>query len=180
MTTTQEIAMNVTPIRIGLIGLAALYLSVTYAFAGAWKPYFNPRFGTIVDAPTEGFTASPPAASGDGQEWVSDDGSGQVLVYGTLIVTVDTFWQYRDYITDLARSDGLDITYAPGKGNWFVISGYLGQDIVYEKVVLTTGCSSLIANHLYVKYPVAQKKRYDPIVSRMAKSLQPSRRGSMC
>lgn len=165
-------------LRLAIAGV--LLLSASVAFGAEWMRYQNPRFGTAVDVPLTGFIANSPPDSGDGQIWTSADGAGQLMVYGTLIVTVDNFRAYRKYTLGLARDESVDITYSAGKRNWFVYSGYQGNSIVYEKVVLTRGCSSLIANHLYLKYPIVQKKRYDPIVRRMSKSLAASRSGSIC
>ena len=148
----------------------------SFAIADEWTIYVNPRFGTRAEVPAQGFTANPPPANGDGQSWTSMDGKGQLSVYGSFIVMAETFQGYRQYRLNSAREEFLDITYSAGKRDWFAYSGTQGRDIVYMKVVLSKNCSStLVANHIYLKYPASQKKRYDPIVKRMAKSLRAGR-----
>jgi hypothetical protein len=89
----------------------------------------------------------------------------------------EAFDDYRDFQMSTAREDGLDITYSAGGKTWYAFSGTKGGDIVYKKAVLSRGCSTPIANHIYLKYPASQRARYDPIVRRMAKSLRGGRAG---
>jgi hypothetical protein len=150
------------------------------AYASDWRTYKNARFGTSAKVPAHGFTAEPPSLNGDGQTWISQDGQGQILVFGDLIVTVDSTRDYRQEVLDYAREDGVDIVYNVAKKNWFAYSGFLGDDIVYEKVIVTTGCDPMIGNHVYFRYPASQKSRYDEIVRRAAASLGGSSNAAMC
>jgi len=159
------------------IVLGAPFSPVT---AGDWNVYNNPRFGTISEVPAQGFSAQTPSQNGDGQTWVSDDGRGQILVFGDLIVTADTVAAYRQETLGYARDEGLEIVYSAGKKNWFVYSGFLEGDIIYEKVVVTAGCDPMIGNHVYFRYPADQKTAYDAIVRRMAGSLEGSQNAEMC
>jgi len=120
----------------------------------------------------------PPPANADGQIWRAVDGGGTIAVYGSYLTVVDTFEQYRNFMLNTARDDGVDITYNVGGHGWFVYSGYLGDKIVYAKVVRSTNCSETVANHIYLQYPVTEKLRYDPIVTRMAKTLRNLDRGA--
>ena len=136
-----------------------------------WIRYSNPRFGTMVDVPKNGFIANPPPANGDGQSWTSVDGRGQISIYGSFIVTVENFEGYRKYSLNSAQENGITITYSGGRRNWFVYSGIQGNEIIYTKVAVSRKCSSLVANHIYLKYPKSQRKRYELIIPHMAKSL---------
>jgi len=168
------------PIKCALISMTLFISATLSAGATEWRQYHNPRFGTVVDVPLSGFTARPPAANGDGREWVSNDGFGQILVFGDLIVMSDTVRGYRQEILGYARDDGLDIVYSAAKKNWFAYSGFLNGDIIYEKVVVTTRCDPMIGNHIYLRYPASQKAEYDAIVRRLASSLKGSRNAEMC
>lgn len=154
--------------------VAMAMLQVPAAMAGKWGTYTNPRFGTKVDVPLNGFVADPPPQNGDGQSWTSNDGRGQISVYGSFIVVADTFPGYRRFMLDSAREDGLDITYSASKRGWFAYSGFQGNDIIYVKVVRSENCSSPVANHIYLQYPKDQRATYNPIVKQMAKSLSHS------
>ena len=147
------------------------------ALADDWERYANPRFGTSAEVPVDGFTPDPAPENGDGQGWTSTDGKGQILVFGAFVLVDETFDGYRDFELGTARDDGLEVTYSAGGKDWFAFSGTKGDDIIYEKAVLSPGCSTPIANHIYLKYPANQRARYDPIVQRMAKSLRGGRAG---
>ncbi len=170
--------MTVRNDLIAIIFLASL--PVVPAQAGQWLIYNNARYGTSADIPANGFSAEPSAQNGDGQTWVSADGRGRILVFGELVVTSATLPAYRQQILSYARSDGVDIVYNVAKKNWFVYSGFIGNDIVYEKVLVARGCDPMLAHHVYLKYPISQKKRYDSIVRRVAASLAGAPFSPMC
>lgn len=145
-----------------------LALQCAQAHAVDWKRYDNPRFGTVILVPS-GFVAETPSVNGDGASFVSADGRARIAVYASRapsVVTVD-FDGYREW---LAAEVGIAISYrAHGRG-WFVISGRKGKDITYIKVV--AGCTDRsVAHHVRISYPADEKQKYDPIVSRVARSL---------
>lgn len=166
--------------RPAIAAILWLALAALPTYASDWRTYKNTRFGTSADLPAHGFTAQPSSQNGDGQTWISEDGQGQILVFGDLIVTVDTTRGYRQEVLGYALDDGLDIVYNVAKKNWFAYSGFLRDDIIYEKVVVTTGCDPMIGNHVYFRYPANQKSRYDEIVRRAAASLGGSQSTDMC
>jgi len=157
-------------LRSGFLALAIMTLAVS-ALAADWVRYTNPRFGATADVPAEGFIANPPPDNGDGQSWASEDGKGEIAVYGSFVVINETFEAYRNFVIKSAKDEGLEITYDAEGHGWFAYSGRQGSDIVYMKVIRAENCSALVANHVYLKYPASQKEGYDSIVRRMAKSL---------
>lgn len=64
---------------------------------------------------------------------------------------------------------GADITYRQGSDASFVISGYLGDQIFYQKVL--SGSTS--SNWLYWEYPRADREALDVAVSRAALGFSP-------
>jgi len=156
----------------------ALLVCALPARADDWERYANPRFGTSAEVPVDGFAPDPAPENGDGQGWTSTDGKGQILVFGSFVLVDETFGGYRDSQMSAAQEDGLDVTYSAGGKDWFAFSGTQGDDIIYEKAVLSRACSTPIANHIYLKYPASQRSRYDPVVRRMAKSLRGGRAGA--
>lgn len=154
--------------------VTALFIPLAFvepAFSAHWERYVNARFGTSAEVPARGFTAEPVPANNDGQIWKSADGRGSIAVYGSYLVVVDTFKQYRNFMLNTARGDGVDITYNVVGHGWFAYSGYLGNDIVYARVLISNNCNETVVNHIYLQYPKSQKRRYDPIVTRLAKTL---------
>ena len=93
----------------------------------------------------------------------SPDGSAFMAVWGI----ADDGRSLRGYIRKIARDGGVTVTYAPTRRNWFVLSGYRNGRIFYSKVI--RACGGI--HHLAVEYRAADKRRMDPIVTRMSRSL---------
>ena len=68
-----------------------------------------------------------------------------------------------------------ETTYRPRGRSWFVLSGYRGNLIYYEKVMFS--CAGSLVNVFAITYPVEQRDMYDPIVERMEDTFRP---GSRC
>ena len=68
-----------------------------------------------------------------------------------------------------------ETTYHPKGRSWFVLSGYRGDSIYYEKVMFS--CGGSLVNVFAITYPVEQRNTYDLIVERMG---DPFRPGSRC
>ena len=64
------------------------------------------------------------------------------------------------------------ITYQAQGDNWFVISGTHGDDIFYERHLLSH--RGELTNGFVISYPARLKETYDPIVARMSKSFAPA------
>ncbi len=75
----------------------------------------------------------------------------------------------------LANTGGYDEqTYVPRGRSWFVISGYRGDAIYYEKVMFS--CAGRVVNVLAISYPKESRGLYDPVVEQMEDSFRPSSR----
>jgi hypothetical protein len=68
-----------------------------------------------------------------------------------------------------------ETTYRPKGRSWFVLSGYRGDSVYYEKVMFS--CGGSLVNVFAITYPVDQRNMYDPIVERMEDTFRP---GSRC
>ena len=60
------------------------------------------------------------------------------------------------------------MTYVPRGRSWFVISGYRGDDIYYEKVMFS--CAGSVVNVFAITYPQGLRHEYDRVVERMEAS----------
>lgn len=77
----------------------------------------------------------------------------------------------------VANVGGYDeLTYRPRGRSWFVLSGYRGDSIYYEKVMFS--CGGSLVNVLAITYPVDQRELYDRIVEHMEDTFKPGRRCS--
>ena len=143
---------------IGIFGFgSSVYASTNY------DSYCNARFGFSTLYPTA-FGMAPSSDNNDGRKFYDRDGFS---------MTVSASYNALDYsLRDEMRSMQQDfdkVTYRRLKGNWFVLSGYSGSDILYIKTYLANGT----LYHLYMKYPYSMKRVYDSIVSNVSKSFVP-------
>src|SRR6476660_5909249 len=65
-----------------------------------------------------------------------------------------------------------EITYQPRGRSWFVLSGYRGDQIYYEKVMFS--CGGRVVNILAIAYPTSERGQFDPVVDRMEDTFKPS------
>jgi hypothetical protein len=66
----------------------------------------------------------------------------------------------------IANAGGYDeITYQPRGHSWFVLSGYRGEQIYYEKIMFS--CEERVVNILAIAYPASERGQFDPVVERM-------------
>jgi hypothetical protein len=66
-----------------------------------------------------------------------------------------------------------EVTYRPRGRSWFVLSGYRGDEIYYEKVMFS--CGGQVVNVMALAYPSGERDLYDPVVERMEDSFKPAR-----
>jgi hypothetical protein len=75
----------------------------------------------------------------------------------------------------MANAGGYDeLTYRPRGHSWFVLSGYRGDNIYYEKVMFS--CAGGVVNVIAITYPADQRDLYDPVVEQMEDTFRPARR----
>ncbi len=131
-----------------------------------YRTYRNARFGTTVRYPANLVEAQPESANGDGRKFLSRDGRIELTVYGFGNArNRSASGEMRRAISDWKR-DGARLTYFKAGRSWFVLSGYVGADVFYEKTLLQRGTF----HTLIWQYPKTLKKRLDASVSRSASS----------
>ena len=135
--------------------------------ASGWTRYVNARFGTGIDYDAGWFLPLPAPENGDGQAFVSTDGLGWFAVFGQQ--NYDDLDPRAMMARDREMAGYDTVTYEASGKNWYVLSGQSGGDIFYRKAVVDAA-NGLV--HVFeITYPPAQLATYDPIVTRMAKSL---------
>ena len=87
---------------------------------------------------------------------------------------VETYWPWGVTVSDFNADGYEDVTYEPRGRSWFVVSGYRGDQIYYEKVIFS--CGGRIVNILAIAYPEARRELFDPIVERMEDHFKGGRR----
>jgi len=78
-----------------------------------------------------------------------------------------SFEDYKQGLAEDAARNGLDVLYRKAGKGWIVFSGQRNGRLVYTKVI--DGCGA--AQEFTIEYSAENKKAFDPVVSRMSKSL---------
>ncbi|HWK01250.1 MAG TPA: hypothetical protein VNR41_11145 [Xanthobacteraceae bacterium] len=155
-------------LTIFIIAAALISPAPLSAASDGWQAYANPRFGTHADYPAAIFTRrEPPPENGDGQTFTDKDGTAKLSIYGAFNSLENT---PRTYVDELIRPRDA-IRYERITKNFFAVSGKRGETIWYQRCNFEGGASGTV--HCFMlEYPAKEKQRWDPIVSRIAKSLR--------
>jgi len=147
-------------------GLVAL--SAAVPAQGRWATYSNPRFGTTADYPADLFAVQdPPSENGEGATFRTADGRAQLAIYGAYNVDSDTPASYVAKNKELQSA-----TYQRIAAGFYAVSGTNGADIYYDRCNFPPHNDDIL-NCIHVVYPAREKALFDPIVTRISKSLRP-------
>ena len=148
-----------------LVGVAVVVVSST-ASADSWGRYDNARFAYAIDIPP-GFSDVSEAENSDGGVSASPDGKAELRAWGAYLVDRD----FKSDVADRVQSDsseGWDISYDRRTAKSASWSGSRRGRVFYGRAM--TGCDDA-AIYFRLEYDRSQLKLYDPIVSRLVKSL---------
>ena len=144
----------------------AVAASVTRpARAESWRRYRDPYVGTRIDYPDR-FRPDPTHEQANGARFVSGDGA-TFLVHGRLNAGGRSLAELQSLVLESLGPEER-VTYRAQGRNWFVLSGFEGAQILYEKHVLSGG--GRFVHTFVLTYPEAQRRAYDAIVTRMSRS----------
>jgi hypothetical protein len=142
----------------------------------AFARWANERDGDLgfrFTYPTELFQRIPGDRKPSFHYFVSKDESAKFMVGAWNNEAGQTPTKFKQWL--ISNAGGYDeLTYRPRGRNWFVMSGYRGDDIYYEKVMFS--CSGKIVNVLAITYPSSSRQKYDPIVESMEDHFGPGHR----
>ncbi len=117
---------------------------------------------TVQDAPPE---------NGDGASFRTADGRAHLSIYGAYNVENDTPQSY------VANIDGFEgATYKRVTPQFYAVSGASGADIYYERCNFPPHNDDIL-NCFHITYPAREKALWDPIVTRISKSLRSGQHG---
>jgi len=167
-----------TALLAGLAGLPAVRLAAQGPTLGPTPDaeeiatYFNKRHGFTLSYPTARFKPQEPLSE-DGRVWVSHDGNARLLAGALLNDEGMSLRDYRDFVLKQSYP-GAAVDYAPLRDTWFVVSGIREGMMFYERVTFT--CGGRLINSWAMLYPAAERRVYDRIVERVAKSYRAGER----
>lgn len=156
--------MKFAPFLLVFLGVAGLTLRANAQ--DDYRTYRNARFGTSVQYPAHLLVPQRESAKGDGRKFLSRDRRIELTVYGfpnlsSRAPRAEMNRAVRDWKRDRAR-----ITYAKAGTSWFVLSGYVGDDIFYEKTIARGDTF----HTLIWQYPAALKRSLDAAVTRSVRT----------
>lgn len=128
-----------------------------------YNRYCNARYGFCVSYPNH-VGMAPPPENGDGKIFYDHDGLVMTVsgANNSLDNTLQTEMQ--------SKSEDFDnITYRAKGKNWFVLSGYSSDNIIYLKTFV--GNRSI--NRLIIKYPARLRAEHYEMVEEIARSFKP-------
>ena len=135
-----------------------------------WATYSNPRFGTTADYPAHLFTQRDrPPENSDGQGFRTADERAYLGVYGAHNAENDTPQSYVDKYID---PDG--VSFKRVTGQFFIVSGTRKGAIFYQRCNFSTGSGGIVGC-FNLTYPAGEKAAWDPIVTRIGRSLRAGR-----
>lgn len=129
----------------------------------AYDTYRNERLGYTLEYPSNLLQPEEVIGDGHGQTFSSPEGSATLLVYGTDEGGGDRLRE--EYEAELARTD-LRVTYQVIRPTWFVVSGYQGPYIFYQR----THRSGDGLRTFRLRHRASEKAYFDPIVERLSHS----------
>jgi hypothetical protein len=142
----------------GQVGRAASQTNDRHTFAR----YVNVRFQYAICYPKDLLVPQGESANSDGQKFLSNDGGGELIVYGTNNALNETLKERLSAAEARLAGAAGKVTYKVQKANWFVLSGQNEQTIFYVKTLSSHGQFKSFE----LTYDRSAAALYDPLVSR--------------
>ena len=156
--------------------LICLFLAaMSPAMAQSWGRYENARFGYAVEVPP-GFVGQGEAANGDGQVFVSADGTQEFRVFGGN--ALDGFEQRVVDAMGYARDDGWTLSYERTTPSWASFSGTRNGLIVYARAIALCGGDQFASFQLI--YPERDLDALHATIERLVASQEATGNSASC
>jgi len=138
--------------------------------ASDWQVFKVPDYGTRLEYPASIFSAAGQAETGVGQRFESEDGRVVLSIYARENEDGDT---PASYLKKNLRQSGLQ--YERVTRSFFAISMEREGTILYSRCNFSRSARRAI--HCFdLVYPQAEKRAWDPVVTRISLSLRPLER----
>ncbi len=135
-----------------------------------WVTYKNDELGYSFYYPSTFFEPQAIAGASDAKTFLSPDKRAKIVVSAVQNDEGFTLASYRSTILgDFGGYERLD--YSPKGRTWFVLSGYRGENIYYQKVLFS--CSNQVINVFSITFPVADRTFYEGVIEVMEDNFRP-------
>ena len=132
-----------------------------------WQTYKNGISGLEMPYPAGLLEIMPEADSKISRGFQNADRT-VTLVALSSVNLFDDAASYRTYLMD--QPNYKDVTYKPSGSGWFVLSGYRGDNIFYEKYVFSD--DRLLFQGFIIEYDKTQKETYNAVTAHISKSFR--------
>lgn len=139
--------------------------------AASWANHRNARFGFTLRYPDDIFAFEPAQSDEHVKRFRSRDGRAALRIFGTPNVAGRTLAQYRTALIQ-ERYAKATFDYAPQRDTWFVLSGFTGNDIFYERV--TFACDRRSFHGWMLVFLASERGLYDRITEEMHRNYRHS------
>jgi hypothetical protein len=153
-----------------LVVVAAVFVIASTALGQTrYSTYTNDRFFFSVDYPSSLFEMQPPPENNDGRTFLSKDRHVEMRVWGVYDALSETLEQkYNAALKSFTKRP----TYTVFSKSRFVVSGVRDNRIVYIKTLYRRTKDTDIFYTLTIEYPLADKIKYDTVVTHIANSFK--------
>jgi len=161
------------------IGASQEIPSPPAAMQHGWFRYHNARFGLRVDLPDAGFVRDL-SPGGSGITLTSPDRAITIAVHAnwTQSILPDATASAAQSVAQLleqaiakTRQHGGSVTYTVRHDDFYVVSGYLGGNVYYERLAISPACPHVF-DAVRLTYPQAIEHTLEPVVTRVSLSLR--------
>lgn len=130
-----------------------------------YATYRNVRLGYTIDYPANVMLPVEMLGNGNGQRFSTTDGRAVLAVYGLEDAVASV-------VQDLYRAElnapDRRVTYQTLHDDGFVISGYVGKNVFYERTTLRDG----VLKTFLLLYDAASKDYFEPITEHVSRSFE--------
>ena len=131
----------------------------------AFDTYSNTKYGYFIDYPRGVFSPQGESDAGDGQVFRSPDNQPALRVFASFNVLDESLAaKFQESLVQ----PGLEPTYQVLRKNWFVVSGFWGGKVFYQKTFQAKDAFYTVM----LVYNPANKAAYDPLVGPIVKSFR--------
>jgi hypothetical protein len=165
MTRTLHRQLLIGGLVASVVGLAGSGAFAQARMGNGFATYDNDKHGFSLIYPTTRFLALP-VATLDGFQAVSKDGKARLLAGTIANFDGKTLADYRRFLLNASYA-GANVTYAPVRDTWFVVSGVKSDGVTgfYQRINFVCGGRNI--NSWAVIFPYAEKPTYSPIIEQV-------------
>jgi hypothetical protein len=149
------------------LSMAAASPAAAAPGAAGWGQYRNTHVGVAFDFPGHIFPMDSAEQGRDGTVFTSADGRSRIRVFGFANEGRHT---PARYLKRIARPDEANFTYVRTTSRFFVASGTRDGMIFYRRCNFAGGNGQV--GCLQLDYPQRDKRAFDPVVTRISRSLR--------